>query len=154
MLMKQCIFFVCALIITASTLADSPRILIQDAYIRGLPPGQTTTAAFMQITNASDKAVTLKNMHSDAAETIELHQSIMENGTMKMRQIKDFQLEARASATFEAGAKHIMFLGLKKPLSEGDTVKLKLCFTDFCQLIELPVISVLNEAGSSAHHHH
>ena len=130
------------------------QVSVSNAYIRGLPPGQSTTAAFMVLTNHSDKTVSLKKMSSSKAKKVEMHESQMSNGSMTMRKLESFSLAPKESAKLEAGGKHLMFMGLTASPKEGETVDLQLCFTDVCQHLELPVVSVLNEKNKQSHHHH
>jgi copper(I)-binding protein len=143
--------------------ADKPHdaatpISVTNAYIRALPPGQPNTAAFLTLKNTSDKSYKLGKLHSNAAEKVELHNHTMADGVMQMRPIENFEIAAGEEVVFAPGGKHIMFIGLKKSLKEGDEVLLNLCFTEFCQQIILPAISVLNEpaskGGQAEHHHH
>lgn len=128
-------------------------LVIKDAFIRALPPGQLNTAAFMTMTNPEAKAYTLKSLYSEAAEKVELHSHTMNDGIMQMRPIDNFSIKGNAAAVFAPGGNHVMFIGLKEPLKEGGTVLLNMCFDEFCQQIELPVVSVLNEKTGHQHHH-
>ena len=139
---------------TAGDNKGQAKITVNDAYIRGLPPGQSTTAAFMKITNHSDKAITLKKLSSSKAKSVELHESLMNDGRMQMRAVEKFSIKAHQSASLTAGGKHLMFMGLTQTLKEGDTVDLQLCFNEVCQHLDLPVVSVLNEKNDHSHHHH
>jgi len=129
---------------------------IEPGYIRGLPPGQKTTAAFFSLTNKSDKTLKLERLYSDVAEKVELHETRNVGGTMQMRKLEQFSIKPQETVHFESGAKHLMLIGLKRNLKAGEQIDLSLCFDQACQLVSLDVMSVLDEAeaGEHQHHHH
>lgn len=135
---------------------DNSAVSISNAYIRVLPGAQKNTAAFVHIHNASDRAINLQSLNSTWAETVDLHQSTMEQGMIKMRPLDTLSIPAGSTVEFHPGQDHIMFSGLKKKLQVGDTVDLKLCFGYFCQQIDLLAVSVLDDVSakkSHTHHH-
>ncbi len=132
-------------------------ISITNASIRILPPGQQNTAAFITLHNHGDKPLYLHKLSSSFANKVEIHYTFLADGMSKMRESKNVSLKAGETLVFSPGQQHIMFIGLKKTLSEGENVDLKLCFGDFCQQVNLPAISVLNEninKNSHTHPHH
>jgi copper(I)-binding protein len=124
--------FINLLMLTVSlllgTLAHAATLTIEDAYVRATPPHTQNSAAFMLIKNNSDASLELVSASSDIAERVELHSHIMNDGMMQMRQVKSITIDANDSAELRPGSFHVMFLGLKSPLAEGDSVKLKLYF--------------------------
>jgi periplasmic copper chaperone A len=88
----------------------------------------TTGAAYLAITNKGagpDRLVALK---TPVAEKAELHESKVENGVMTMRPIGPLAIERGQSETLKPGGKHVMLMGLKQPLKEGDSFPLTLSF--------------------------
>ena len=111
-------------------------ISIHDAYARGANP--KSGAAFMVIENAGTGACTLMGATTDAADKAELHTSRDEGGMMKMMAIGPLEIGPGESHTLARGADHIMMMGLKQPLKDGDNVALVLDFGD-CGLINIAV---------------
>lgn len=128
-------------------------VAISDAYVRGLPPGQKVTAAFFTLKNNSDGVIVLSEISSPDASKIEIHETKTIDGQMQMRVVEGLTIQSGETVVFEPSAKHIMMKGLTRSLKEGDKVSLRLCFDDFCRVLDLPVMSVLNE-GTQSHHHH
>jgi periplasmic copper chaperone A len=130
---------------------------VSDAYVRASLPGQTTASAFVTLKNPLDKALVLTKIHSKVAATVELHSHQMVNGQLQMRKIENFTIAPKGEARFRPGENHIMLMGITSPLQENTTIKIKMCFDDLCSVIEMPVISVLNEsnkpAGGHDNHH-
>ncbi len=84
-------------------------------------------AVYLSIKNAGSEADKLISAESPVAEKTELHETLDENGVMKMRPVKDgVEIKPGSSQEFKPGGLHIMLLGLKKRLTEGEMVPLTL----------------------------
>ena len=133
--------------------AEEPSAMhVSGAWVRGLPPGQPMTAAFMQWHNTSDSEQTLTRLRSPQAGRVELHQHMHENGQMLMRHVETLTLTSGQSLALTPGGYHLMLFDLAQPLVEGDNVTLDICFDRACVQVEAPVISVMNEQKHMAHH--
>ena len=76
--------------------------------------------------NASDR---LTAAASDVAAEVQIHEMSVVNGIMKMRQLTDgLAIPAGGSVTLKPGSYHVMLIGLKKPLTVGETFPLTLTF--------------------------
>ena len=119
-------------------------IQVDDAYIRGLPPGQTVTAAFFHLSNQSDKSCELIGASSPVAGQAEIHAHSHHNGMMKMRRVDAVDLPAGETFVFKPGGYHLMLLGVQQPLVDGDNYPVTLFFRG-CpeQTINAEVRSVL-----------
>ena len=111
-------------------------ISIHEAYARGANP--KSGAAFMVITNAGPDACTFMGATTDAADKAELHTSRDEGGMMKMVAIDPIEIGPDESHALTRGGDHIMLMGLKAPLKDGENVALVLDFGD-CGLIHIAV---------------
>lgn len=105
-------------------------IKIENDYVRATPPNLPNSAAFMSLKNNSNKDISLVKASSDISKVVELHTHDMKNGVMKMYQIPKIDILANSQTVLKPGGLHIMFIGLKKPLKEGDTVNLTLEFSN------------------------
>lgn len=142
----------CTLLLSSLTQAST--LTIEDAYVRATPPHTANSAAFMQIHNSSDTAIELVSASSDIAERVELHSHIMSDGMMKMRQVESIMIDANASAELRPGSFHVMFLGLKSPLSEGNTINLKLYFNNGDEIvIDAPIKKITMQKKTMKHTH-
>lgn len=112
---------------------------VQDAYARSANP--MTGAAFMTLSNHRDVDCRLIGVASDAAERVELHTHREVDGVMKMIHVEEgFDIPAYGTRHLERGGDHVMFMGLKRPMADGDTIPLTLDFGDCgTQQVEVPV---------------
>ena len=93
------------------------------------PKGASVAAGYMTIKNNGSTPDRLIEGSSDVSSKFELHEMKMENGIAKMRPVRG-GLEIKPSETveFKPGSLHVMFAGLKKPLSAADKFKATLVF--------------------------
>lgn len=126
--------------------ASVPQLEVSRAWVRATLPGQTVASAFAVLKNPFDQPLKMTEIHSTAAASVELHSHSMVNGQMQMRRIENFTIPAKGEAVFQPGGQHIMLMGLVKPLREGDSVDVEMCFDNICSKLQLPVVTILNEA--------
>ena len=127
--------------------AANPVVMVRNGSVRGLPPGTMNTAAYMTLVNESDEALVLTGASTPASNSAMLHKTVRrEGGVMAMEHVMSATLPARGQLKLESGGLHLMLMGLKQPLREGNNVKVTLQFEGgFSMTVDLPVISVLNE---------
>jgi copper(I)-binding protein len=129
------------------TAISSAHVEVSDAYVRGLPPGQPNTAAFMVVLNDTTDDMTLVSVNTSAAKTVEMHRHSHVNGVMQMRQVNAIDIESGKQFEFKPGGYHIMLIGLHKPLRHGDNVELELNFASGAKVMLTTVVrSVLKES--------
>ncbi|MFM6977171.1 MAG: copper chaperone PCu(A)C [Micrococcales bacterium] len=87
------------------------------------------TGAFAQFTNNTDHVVTILGGSAEIATMVETHEVVMVDGAMKMQAKKGgIQIQPGETLTLEPGGLHIMLMGLKKAVLEGDEVTLTVDF--------------------------
>jgi len=120
----------CALALTANiALADDNNIHVDQAWARATPGSAKTGAIYLTVTNKGTTPDTLIAASTPAAEKAELHQMKMANGVMEMRPVPTLAIAPGESIVLDPKTGyHIMLVGLKGPLKEGDRVPLSLTF--------------------------
>ena len=93
------------------------------------PASGKVGGGFMTITNNGTEMERLKGGTLEWAGKFEIHQTIVQNGVLKMRPLAA-GMEIKPSETVELfpGAAHVMFQDLRKPIEVGDVVKGTLLF--------------------------
>jgi len=133
----------------AQAMADSA-ISVDKAYARAVPPTAANSAAFMVIHNQGDADRAVVAAASDVSEVTELHDHINDNGVMRMRQVAQIPVPAGGSVELKPGSLHVMLIGLKKPLAEGDQVNVTLIFDDKSE----KQVSMQAQKMMMGHHQH
>ena len=117
-------------------------ITVKDAYARASAAMSTSGAAFLVIENTGDTPDQLVKATSDIADKVELHTHKEDaNGVMHMMEVPEgFPIPAHGEHALARGGDHVMLLGLRKELRQGDTFKMTLTFRNAGDVtIEVPV---------------
>ncbi len=105
-------------------------LMIHDPYARVSSMMSKSGAAFMMIHNKGTEADHLVSAASPVAERVELHTHKEDaNGVMRMLHVEEgFDVPADGQLAMQRGGHHVMFLGLKQELKQGDIVPVTLTF--------------------------
>ncbi|MGB0733849.1 MAG: copper chaperone PCu(A)C, partial [Pontibacterium sp.] len=128
------------------------RLAIEKPWVRAMPSGAKMSAAYMSITNHEQKAVSLIGVKSDVADKVELHLSREKDGVMKMEQVDSVFIASNQTRELKPGGYHVMFIGLKRPLVEGEKVRLTLMFSHGERVTLL--VPVQKSMMPTHNHHH
>ena len=108
-------------------------ITVEKAWIRATAPLQTVSGAFMTLINNSVTAYSLVSVSFGGAGVVEMHETSMVDGKMRMRQVNQIDIPANGSAELKPGSYHIMLIGLEKAMEPGARETLTLTFSDGSQ---------------------
>lgn len=103
---------------------------VTDPYARAASAMAISGAAFMAVTNPTQTDDRIVAARSDIAERVELHTHIQNaDGVMQMVELEDgIPLPAGQTVLLERGGLHVMFLGLRQPMAQGDSIEVTLEF--------------------------
>ena len=104
--------------------------------------------AYFTIRNAG-KADRLLRVSSPVARRAELHVSAMKDGVMKMEGLSSVDVGGGGLVAFEPSGRHVMLMGLKRPLREGDVFPLTLTFANAGPVRTSVRVRGLDSAGSA-----
>ncbi len=105
-----------------------PEIVIEDPWVRAVPPTAKNTALFMVIKNVGDDPDALIGVKTDISKMVSIHKTVDQNGVMKMVHVDKLSVPAGGSVVLKPGGYHIMVMGLKKDIKAGENVKFTLIF--------------------------
>jgi copper(I)-binding protein len=141
-----------ALLLLAPALGfAAPPVTITAAWARATPPGVTTGAAYLTVTNegATDR---LLGASSPAARQVLLHAEVEEHGMQHMRQLESVEVPAHGNVEFAPGRMHLMLVDIAAPLKPDATIKMTLRFEKAGDVtIDVPV---RDGRLPPEHHHH
>jgi len=123
--MKRLTTAIVVMLLSATAYAE---VTVTEAWVRLLPPGVKTTAAYMTI--SSDQVDELLSAASEASERVEIHETSMENGMMSMSEVPGIVVKPSEVLELKPGSYHLMLRQLKSPLQEGQTLDINLTFKD------------------------
>ncbi len=102
---------------------------ITQAWSRATPGGAPVGAGYLALTNRGAEADRLIGGSSEVAARVEVHEMSMDNGVMKMRELAaGLEVKPGETVTLKPGGHHLMLMGLKRALKEGERFKAQLEF--------------------------
>lgn len=97
-------------------------IVIEHPWSRQSPMKADVAAGFMTITNTGTTDDRLVKATSTVSGMTQIHTMKMEGDVMKMEELKDgIVIPAGGSVVLKPKSLHIMFMGLKQQVSEGES---------------------------------
>jgi copper(I)-binding protein len=109
------------------------RIIVDKVWARETFAMARSGAAYASFSNPSDADIVLVGAVIDetVASMVELHETNMVNGMMRMQELEDgLVIAPRKTVSMEPGGKHFMIMGLSGPLIAGNEFLLTLEFAD------------------------
>ncbi len=94
----------------------------------GSHSSQATSAIYMVINNQTSETDRLIAAECNAAKSVEIHETRMDNDIMMMRQVENIEIPAGQTIELKPGGYHIMLIGLTRDLTTGEKVPFTLVF--------------------------
>jgi copper(I)-binding protein len=119
------------------------------------PSAAQTGAAYFVIRNEGKEDDALLRIETDVARTVQVHEMKMEGTIMRMRAVDRLVVPAGGSVALTPGGLHVMLIGLKAPLKDGDKFPMKLVFekagaVDVSTYVQTPEEMRKDDHGSGA----
>ena len=109
--------------------AAAAGIDVDNAWARSTVQGMSMGGVFMQLENEGKADDILLGGSAPVSERVEIHNHINDNGVMRMREVEGgLPLPKDQKVELKPGSYHIMLMGLKAPLKEGQKFPLTLNF--------------------------
>ena len=107
-------------------------LVVRHPYAAPTLAGVQNGAVYLKsIKNAGKQADQLLSAKTQVAEKVEIHEMTMDGNIMKMRPLSSIEIPAGAEVSIAKGnpnGYHLMLLGLKQPLKDGDRFHVWLTF--------------------------
>jgi copper(I)-binding protein len=102
---------------------------ISAPWTRATPKGASVGGGYMKITNTGGAPDRLVGGSTEISDRFEIHEMSMDNGVMTMRPVANgIEIKPGQTVEFKPGGYHVMFVGLKQPLAQGQPIKATLVF--------------------------
>src|SRR5215467_221543 len=126
---------------------------IEQPWARATPGGAKVGGGYLTITNTGSESDWLVGGTLAQAGRFEMHEMKMEGGTARMREVKGgLEIGPGQKVEFKPGGYHIMFVDLRAPFKQGETLKGQLRFEKSGTVdIEYKVEAI--GASAPMHHH-
>jgi copper(I)-binding protein len=143
--MNKMQLFILAIFFPTAVWAQTPAATITLDHVWARASSGKTGAIYLTINNAGPTDDQLLSAATAVADKVQLHTEINDNGVMKMRPVAAIDVKAHGQTILAPGGLHIMLIGLKHPLKEGDNFPLTLTFE---KAGKLDVTVAVETAGS------
>ena len=102
-----------------------PRTVAFTAESPWMREGQAgkATAGYTTFANGEARELAIVGLRSSVADAVEMHEMVQSGSMMRMKRIDAIVVPARGRKTLEPGGLHLMFIGLTKQVSAGETVR-------------------------------
>jgi len=111
-------------------------------------------AAYLSLSNDGSETDRLIAVETTVAKKAEIHTHSMENGVMKMRPVEAAEVPPGAPVMFQPGGLHVMLMGLKAPLVEGERFPLVLIFEKAGRIEVMVAVQPATSAEPAMEHKH
>jgi len=117
-----------SVLLFAIALPAAAQVSVENPWARATPPGAQVAGGYMTIVNRGNAPDKLLGASSPTAGRVETHVHIMRGEVAEMREVPGYDIPAGGRFELKPGGAHLMFVELKRPFKEGETVPVKLRF--------------------------
>ena len=118
------------LLLSCSDDATDETMQVDDVWVQPTDPGAENVSFYATIRNTGDVEDRLVAAHSGNCESLEVHRTEMIDGVVEMRPVEGAEvlIPAGGSLLLEPGGLHVMCIGLRESLVEGESASFELEF--------------------------
>jgi copper(I)-binding protein len=126
---------------------------IDHPWPRATPKGASVGGGYMKITNSGTAPDRLVGGSTDISRSFEVHEMTMDGGVMKMRPLANgIEIKPGQTVTLDLSGYHVMFVGLKDQLKQGDRFKATLQFAQAGKVdVDFKVEGIGAQTGGGDH---
>lgn len=106
------------------------KLSVYDAWIRKAPPGVSMMAGYATLKNEGDAPIKVLTVQSDAFRQSSIHETVVERGVSKMRELPRIDMAAGATVEMKPGGAHLMLSEPRHPILVGDKVHMVFLLAD------------------------
>ena len=113
-----------ALCVIFAASASHAELVIENAWVRAVPPNSSTTAAYLTLRNSGDEEQVITRASASVAGAAEIHGWIETDGRKKMVRQHQLSVPAGAEVVLQTGGLHMMLFRLDPVPVAGESVRL------------------------------
>lgn len=119
--------------------AEGP-LVFSDPWIRAVPAGTPVMAGYVAIANGGTRTTRIAELQSQQFGAVEVHEMREVDGVMRMRPLRELQLDAGGTAALVPGGAHLMLFRPLRDLAPGERATIEFVLDDGSrQLVEFEV---------------
>ena len=140
-----------------SAAGQTGSVKVMEPWARASAKTARAGAAYMVLENAGGAPDKLVSASSPVSNSVELHTHIKDGDIMRMREVESIAVGPQSTVRLQPGGLHVLFIGLKGPLTKGESFPLTLVFEKAGEVtVEVPVkaAGAMGADGHSGHGAH
>jgi copper(I)-binding protein len=114
----------------ATDIHAAGKLGVVDAWIRVAPPGASAVAGYATLKNTGDETISILTVQSDAYRMTSLHETLVEEGVSKMRELHRLKIAPGETVQLKPGGKHLMLMQPRREILVGDKVEMLFMLVD------------------------
>ena len=150
----QRLIAIIALFVLVPNVHAAALIGVSNAWIPQAPPGASMMAGYLTLKNDGDTAVSLLAAQSDRFRTVTLHQTVIEGGVSKMRELHLIEMAPGQEITFAPGGMHLMLMQPRHSIAPGDRIEITFLLSDGQRVPAIFDVQAADATTDDEHAHH
>ncbi len=118
------------LLVAAAIAHAEGKLGVYDAWIRAAPPDSRVMAGYATLKNTGDAPIDILTVQSDAFRQSSIHETVVERGISRMRELPRLDLDAGATIEMKPGGRHLMLSEPRHPIVAGEKVNVVFLLAD------------------------
>lgn len=117
-----------ALLLLAVAAPAWAQVEVENPWSRATAPGAKVAAGYMVVRNNARTPDRLIGASTPAARKVETHVTVRDGDILRMREVPGYEIPPGGTFELKPGGPHLMFVDVRKPFAEGETVPVTLRF--------------------------
>ena len=117
-----------AFLLLLAALPAWAQVEIENPWSRATAPGAKVAAGYMVLRNKGPSPDRLLGATTPAARKVETHVTMRDGDIMRMREVNGYEIPAGGTFELKPGGPHLMFVDVRQPFREGESVPVTLRF--------------------------
>ncbi|SFN36897.1 copper chaperone PCu(A)C [Dokdonella immobilis] len=127
---------------------------VSNAWIPQAPPGVDMLAGYLTLKNSGDAPVSILAAQSDRFLTVTVHQTVIENGVSRMRELNHLEIAPGEEVKFAPGGLHLMLMQPRREVVPGDRIEITFLLSDGQRVPAMFDVQAVDASGGEGHQHH
>lgn len=106
------------------------KLSVYDAWVRAAPPDSRVMAGYATLKNTGDAPIKILTVQSDAFRGSSIHETVVERGISRMRELPRLDLDPGATIEMKPGGRHLMLSEPRHPIVVGDKIDMVFLLAD------------------------
>lgn len=125
---------------------DPAPVYVDQAWVRVSPNKDSPSAGYFTV-HGGENAVQLRDVLTDRALKVEMHETVSRDGIMSMKAVDSVDIPAKGKVAFAPGGKHLMLWGINADALATGKLPLTFLFSNGDRIM---VDAVVQQTGAAA----